>query len=185
MRSDAFWEYFCQMPSKQRSKLFWGASVASHILWLSLMVKLSTCSIICFLLPDSEPLTAMQWMGRKNISLCIFSLHPIFSNQYVGNTSIIENKISQWKSKASLCFPEESWPKIKCCKMFEAENEWRQSCRQQRQQCEVGDVSLGRYQFERKLHNSRFSQPTIRRNNTLNIDEPTEPKIDNSTAILV
>lgn len=30
-----------------------------------------------------------------------------------------------------------------------------------------------------------FPQPTIRRNNTLNIDEPTEPKIDNSTAILV
>ena len=65
--------------------------------------------------------------------------------------------------------------------MFEAENERRQSCRQQRQQCEVGDVSLGRYQFERKLHNSRFSQPTIRRNNTLNIDEPEEPKIDGCT----
>ena len=66
--------------------------------------------------------------------------------------------------------------------MLEAENERRQSCRQQRQQFEVGDVSLGRYQFERKLHNSRFSQPTIRRNNTLNIDEPEEPKIANSTA---
>ena len=62
--------------------------------------------------------------------------------------------------------------------MFEEENERRQSCRQQ---CEVGNVSLGCYQFERKLHNSRFSQPTIRRNNTLNIDEPEEPKIDGCT----
>ena len=68
--------------------------------------------------------------------------------------------------------------------MFEAENERRQSCRQQRQQFEVGDVSLGRYQFERKLHNSRFSQPTIRRNNTLNIDEPEEPKIEGVRWIL-
>ena len=34
--------------------------------------------------------------------------------------------------------------------------------------------------FSDKLHNSRFSQPTITRNNTLNIDETGRPKIDKS-----
>ena len=36
--------------------------------------------------------------------------------------------------------------------------------------------------FSDKLHNSRLSKPAITRNNTLNIDEPAEPKIENGTA---
>ena len=36
--------------------------------------------------------------------------------------------------------------------------------------------------FSDKLHNSRLSKPAITCNNTLNIDEPEGPKIDNGTA---
>ena len=36
--------------------------------------------------------------------------------------------------------------------------------------------------FSDKLHNSRLSKPAITCNNTLNIDDPEEPKIDNGTA---
>ena len=181
MQWGAFWEYFCGIPNVI-TPISWGAGVTSNILWFAKHEFDRNCQLAQSFLVSSLPTFGCNAMKsqRKQLTLHFPPPSNLFYQCNVGNTNIII------EIPKSLAVFENHWPSSSSLK--KADLKCVAKCLRKiigdSKVCDSNNVKSAMYHlainFSDKLHNSRFSQPTITRNNTLNIDETGRPKIDKS-----